>query len=53
MLCFKESSIFNPIPARQGLVCSDPGSFFKDHNKNQQKIPLATLRAFAVHNFRM
>jgi hypothetical protein len=30
--------------ARQGLVCSDPESFFKDHNKTNQKTSLRPSR---------
>ena len=37
----------NPIPARQGLVCSDPLSFFQDHNKPTNN-PLCALSAFVV-----
>ena len=35
------------VAARQGLVCSDPDSFFQDHNK-PTKNPLCVLSAFAV-----
>ncbi len=41
---------FNPIRARQGLVCSDPEPLFQDQNK-ATKTPLRVLWAFAVQYF--
>jgi len=34
---------FDPVIARQGLVCSDPESFFQDQNKANRKTLFAVL----------